>query len=191
MTNVFPNYFDSVKSNFSELHLYFPEDYSVRVLQIGVYTGDASLFLLQAFANHKDFLLVDVDTWKTGDSKEMSHLNFREVEVMYLERTELARNAGRLITHKMKSDVFFALNSESFDLVYVDGSHECGQIVKDAINAFDCLKEGGLLAFDDYLGAKTKPFNQRPQFAIDLFLQIVGERAKKTIDNYKLCIEKI
>lgn len=40
--------------------------------------------------------------------------------------------------------------AESFDLVYVDGSHMCADVLFDALLAFELLRPGGVIVFDDY-----------------------------------------
>jgi hypothetical protein len=89
--NSFPNYFNHVAHNFDGNHLKFETHQGLRFLQIGVYAGDASVFLLQKFSNLDDFILTDVDTWAAGDSQEMRELDFAEIEKYYLDRTKQER----------------------------------------------------------------------------------------------------
>ena len=58
--NSFPNYFNHVAHNFDGNHMKFETHQGLRFLQIGVYTGDASVSLLQKFSNLDDFILTDV-----------------------------------------------------------------------------------------------------------------------------------
>ena len=50
----------------------------------------------------------------------------------------------------MFSDNFFAKNNDVFDLIYVDGSHEPEDVIKDLNNSFDVCKIGGIIWVDDY-----------------------------------------
>lgn len=59
-------------------------------------------------------------------------------------------------THRMTSDEFFAQNDKSFDVIFIDGLHEYAQVHKDAVNALDCLNEGGWIAFHDLLPRNWK-----------------------------------
>lgn len=54
-------------------------------------------------------------------------------------------------THRMTSDEFFEQNSETFDIVFIDGLHEYEQVRRDAINSLACLAPGGFVAFHDFL----------------------------------------
>jgi predicted O-methyltransferase YrrM len=72
------------------------------------------------------------------------------------------------------SDAFFDLPHPMFDFVYVDGSHETHQVMRDAVNAERVLKPGGILAFDDYMWGGASRNIPRP--AIDAFLRCYEER---------------
>ncbi len=66
--------------------------------------------------------------------------------------------------------------SRSFDSIYIDGSHEATDVIADAILAFELLRKGGIIAFDDYLWGGPVP-QQRdllstPKIAIDTFTNI-------------------
>lgn len=189
--NSFPNYFNHVAHNFDGNHLKFETHQGLRFLQIGVYTGDASVYLLQKFSNLDDFILTDVDTWAAGDSQEMRELDFTEIEKYYLDRTKQARELGRCFSMKTTSDLFFANNREKFNFIYIDGNHEVIQLLKDGLNAFECLEIGGMLAFDDYLGATNKPPHEQPKFALDVYLSILNGKVEVVINNYQLWVRKV
>jgi|688.fasta_scaffold557750_2 hypothetical protein len=187
----FPDYFRDVSQNFNLLEGQFAKLEMISFLQVGAYTGDASTWLLNKYANHQNFHLTDVDTWGQGDSVEMSALNFANIEKLYLQRTEVFRIAGRLQSVKATSDEFFQRNIKVFDFIYIDGNHDPAQVIKDGINGFACLRLGGVLAFDDYLGAINLPINQRPKMAIDFFMSLYSERIEVLESGYQLWIKKI
>jgi predicted O-methyltransferase YrrM len=53
----------------------------------------------------------------------------------------------------MTSDDFFKQNTETFDLVFIDGLHEAPQVYKDIVNALEVLNEGGIIVCHDMLPA--------------------------------------
>jgi hypothetical protein len=112
--NNFPEYFNEVSFNFEVKQMDFEGVKDLKFLQIGVYTGDASLYLLKKYSQRSNFILTDVDTWLAGDSKEMQELNFYSIEQFYLERTSSARESGRLVSIKTTSDQFFATNNQKY-----------------------------------------------------------------------------
>jgi predicted O-methyltransferase YrrM len=57
-------------------------------------------------------------------------------------------------------------DGETFDLIYIDGSHAALDVMTDAVLCWRLLAPGGLMIFDDY-----RDFESRP--AIDAFVSLV------------------
>jgi predicted O-methyltransferase YrrM len=140
-----------------------------RFLQIGAYCGDASVWLAENILTGENTRLVDVDTWQGSNEIDHQPINFDDVFAFYKSR--IPRNVQTFIG---TSDAFFGLTHPPFDFIYVDGSHETHQVLRDAVNAERLLKPGGLLAFDDYMWGGAARNIPRP--AIDAFLRCYEER---------------
>ncbi|MEO1200552.1 MAG: class I SAM-dependent methyltransferase [Pseudomonadota bacterium] len=54
-------------------------------------------------------------------------------------------------THRMTSDAFFATNTETFDVVFIDGLHIYDQVRRDIDNALGVLAPGGVIGLHDCL----------------------------------------
>jgi len=54
-------------------------------------------------------------------------------------------------THLMTSDAFFEQNKETFDVIFIDGLHHGGQVLKDIENSLLVLNEGGTIFCHDML----------------------------------------
>ena len=52
-------------------------------------------------------------------------------------------------TWKMTSDEFFKVNQHKFDIIFIDGNHECQQVLRDMTNARRCLLPGGTIVMHD------------------------------------------
>jgi SAM-dependent methyltransferase len=52
-------------------------------------------------------------------------------------------------THRMTSDEFFAQNSDTYDIVFVDGDHTAVQTLKDVDNALKVLSPNGTIVLHD------------------------------------------
>ncbi len=63
---------------------------------------------------------------------------------------------------------------EFLDFVYIDGSHYSRDVLADAINAFYCLKEEGIMCFDDY----EPQTNEEESYAV-----------KTAVDAFELCFK--
>lgn len=55
------------------------------------------------------------------------------------------------LTHEMTSDEFFAQNTKTFDIVFVDGLHLEEQSTKDILNSLKVLNKGGSIVVHDCL----------------------------------------
>lgn len=188
----FPNWFKDAKTDKAfERHLWRIEDKPAKVLQIGVYTGDATEFLLTEILKNKKSVVFDVDTWGGSDETDHEGLNFNEIEYYYDERHSEAIASGRLKKFKGTSDEFFKQNTERFDFIYIDGDHHGTQIVKDAINAWACLNINGVLAFDDYLWWDSHSANDLPKAAIDAWLLAHTNRLLRLETGGQVWIEKL
>lgn len=62
---------------------------------------------------------------------------------------------GSAATHKVTSDAFFAANRDTFDVVFIDGLHQCDQVLRDIHNALGVLNPGGVVVVHDCLPANA------------------------------------
>ena len=83
-----------------------------------------------------------------------------------------------------------------FDLVYVDGSHQAPDVLSDAVLAFQLLRIGGIMIFDDYLW-RLEPDGRQdllnmPKPAIDSFVNIFQRklRVMHGLPLWQLYLEK-
>ena len=166
----FPDWFSAyAKPNFEKYllplagrdHLYF--------LQIGAYTGDASLWLVQnVLTGEWNCELIDIDTWLGSDEEVHETINFVDVYKTYKERMKPYPQVTSIINSSFNTLQFL---QKSFDFVYVDGDHTAAGVLLDAELSWYRLKPGGLLAFDDYQWGAHLPASKSPKLGIDLFLE--------------------
>jgi len=147
---------------------------NVQALQVGAYTGDASVWLLDNILTGPGARLIDVDPW-TGTANEGIHgaLDWGEVYDHYRSRTR----GRRVLSVRLGSDQFFDMmvpGPNIFDFVYVDGDHRTEQVKRDILNADRVLKIGGILGLDDYVW--NAGHDDVPKHAIDWFFAEHGER---------------
>lgn len=142
----------------------------IKALQIGAYTGDATVWLFENVLTHPESSLTDVDTWEGSDEQAHSLLNWKSVEDTYDSKTTKYAEASSLRKVKSTSDEFFASNKDIYDFIYVDGDHTAASVLKDGINAIKFLAPGGVIAFDDYMWRSGKGPTYDPYPAIDAIL---------------------
>lgn len=168
----YPNWFlqGGAMSNFAK-HLPELLDRPISALQVGAYTGDATVWLFENIIKHNEkSSLVDVDTWGGSDEPAHKDMDWKSVEDVYDVKTKGYLESGQLCKVKSTSDEFFNANDASYDFIYVDGDHTAASVLKDGVNAVKYIKNGGILAFDDYMWRSGKGPSYDPYPAIDAIM---------------------
>jgi hypothetical protein len=95
-----------------------------------------------------------------------------EMRPRYVENVKRSGSCDKVTNLQGRSqDVLRNLPRESFDIIYIDGSHMTQDVMIDAVLAYDLLKPGGLMIFDDYAALIWLwPKDIRPKQAIDAFV---------------------
>jgi predicted O-methyltransferase YrrM len=184
----FPNWFEGQQYNFEEQLSHLKGLPDLRFLQIGAYTGDASVWLCENILTDRTSILIDVDTWAGSDESEHSRIDFEKVLSYYEARIVKYQKVVRL---KMTSDKYFTGEiAAKFDFIYIDGDHTAAQVERDAENAWKLLKSGGILAFDDYQWGRDLPPDTTPKPAIDKFLLDKQDEYVQLVDSYQVWLRK-
>jgi predicted O-methyltransferase YrrM len=184
----FPNWFDGQRYNFEDQLTHLADRPDLRFLQIGAYTGDASVWLCENILTNPTSVLIDVDTWEGSDESEHSKIDFDRVLAYYEARITKYQKVIRL---KMTSDKYFTGEiAAKFDFIYIDGDHTAAQVERDAENAWKLLKSGGIIAFDDYLWGQDLPEHTTPKPAIDRFLLTHTNEYQILVDSYQVWLRK-
>ena len=166
------------------------KDIEVRFLQIGAYTGDASVWIATNILTHPNSVLVDIDTWEGSEEPSHKAMNWKTVEQFYDFKTSESRANRKILKIKNTSDWFFKNNLEKFDFIYVDGDHTAQGVIKDALNSFECLKPNGIIAFDDYMWSAGLGPTKEPKMAIDAFYSIYEEHLEVLVKDYQFWFRK-
>ena len=64
----------------------------------------------------------------------------------------------------------------SYDIIYIDGSHESFDTLEDLVLSSRLLKENGLMIMDDYQHYANRRLFDRPKFAMDAFYATFHEQ---------------
>lgn len=163
----------------------------VKFLQVGAYTGDASLWLMENVLTHPDAVLVDIDTWEGSDEPVHHKLDWVSVEDAYDDKVGEYVKQGKIVKFKGTSDEFFKQNQDTFDFIYVDGDHTSYGVIKDAVNSYEVLNEDGIIAFDDYEWSAGLGRHKEPRMAIDAFLNIYLDKVRVIFKEYQCWARKV
>jgi predicted O-methyltransferase YrrM len=174
------DYVSSVQSSWQGLLEELRGRPNLRVLEIGSYEGRSAIWFLENVVTDPSATLTCVDPWW-----------WREDELRFDHNLLVSGHAARVTKLKGPSDeVLPPLPHDSFDLIYVDGSHRAMNVLMDGALAWQRVKPGGMVIFDDYRWDPHKPAHERPEPAIDLLLELLDGRHELLLKEYQLAIRK-
>ena len=184
----FPNWFEGQKYNFEKHLERFKGLPNLKFLQLGVYTGDATVWLCDNILTGDGSLLRDVDTWQGSEEREHDSIDFNKVFETYIAKTY----GKPRLHHEMTTKEFFNLTKfGKYDFIYIDADHTADAVASDAEYAWELLKKGGILAFDDYMWGQDMKPELTPRPAIDNFLEFHEGEYNILTKEYQVWIEKL
>lgn len=152
----------------------------VKMLEIGSFEGRSTVWFLENILTEQGAEITCVDVFSEP-----------RWELRFDHNIRVSGLGGKVRKLKGRSeDLLPELPRASYDIIYVDGSHEAGAVLMDALLSWTLLKPGGLLLFDDYRWEPEKKSSQRPQMAIDLFLESFAGRFELVHQDYQVVIRK-
>lgn len=124
------------------------------ILEIGSWEGRSSVFFLNFFKKSKlhcvDTWLGSIEQFKGTQSIENEHNKNKMSKVEENFDYNLKLFTERYKKNKITSDEYFNKNSFFYDLIFIDGLHYFDQVIRDAENSVNFLKQNSYLLFDDY-----------------------------------------
>jgi predicted O-methyltransferase YrrM len=127
-------------------------------LEIGALYGGSSVYILEEFCKEE------------GSHHFIMDINYNDYIKNNIEpyKNKLTYLLGE------SSDSFKTLNykdekKEFLDIVYIDGNHLSKYVLEDAVNSFYCLKNNGVMIFDDFGGGLEQEKHLQVKTAVDSF----------------------
>ena len=157
-------------------------------MQLGAYTGDASVWMLN---NLGEIELTDVDTWEGSDEEAHESIDFDEVYNIYCNKVERFNNVSHFRTTTQEFLINKRNRSYSFDFIYIDADHTAAGALLDAELSWRLLKSGGIMAFDDYTWGDHLPAYLTPKLGVNLFLHRHQGKYELLVMNSQVWIKKL
>jgi predicted O-methyltransferase YrrM len=173
------------------------------VLEIGSFEGLSTTYIIRQCTAFGALDIHCIDTW--AGAVDLPPQAMARVEDRFDENVNLAiaRASAPVRVRKIKRRSALALAAHiasgelPFDLIYVDGSHTAADVMIDAVLAFQLLRVGGVMIFDDYLWSMepalfVDPLNT-PKPSIDAFVAAFMRKVRVLpgLPNAQCYVEKI
>jgi predicted O-methyltransferase YrrM len=158
----------------------------LRYLEIGVFEGRSALWMLENVLTHPESRLTAIDLFSG------------ELEARWRRNLERSGAAEKVTTIVGPSQIELRkLPLESYDVIYIDGAHVAPAVLADGVLAWQVLKDGGLLIFDDYgwtgypgPSESSTPDELRPRAAIDGFVTAFRNSMELVHRDFQLLVRK-
>lgn len=155
----------------------------LRGLEIGCFEGRSTTWFLDHVLTSKESELFCCDSFEGG--VEHQEFEMEEIERRFHKNVAASESFASVSVLKGNSvDVLPKLLAEgckeTFDFVYVDGSHQAADVLFDLTLSIELARVGGLIICDDYLWemktAGVADILMSPKLAIDSFVNINRRR---------------
>lgn len=139
----------------------------LRYLEVGLFEGQSAFWVIDNILTHPTSHLTGIDPFFDTDSDGYAlPAGEKYKDVFYSNLSASGAKERATIIEGFSQVELRKLPLNSFDIIYIDGSHAKADVLEDAILSWRLLKEGGVLIFDDYYYTKA---------AIDIFYSCFGE----------------
>jgi len=190
MTNFTQDWFSHNIENFKAIKGMLPVCNSI--LEIGCFEGRATCWMLEHMLSPNGQITA-VDTFK--GSEEHTNIVLDNMYERWQANVDMVKLPGQhVIPYKGTSYKMLAhliAEGSKFDFIYVDGSHTAYDVMTDACMAWEMLKHGGIILFDDYLWADMPGLLHRPKLGIDYFTTLFSEQNQLVLMGYQLGLRKL
>ena len=158
-----------------------------RCLEIGCFEGRSAVWMVQNLLNAEGHLYC-LDTWKGGpkgtdmvavENRFLNNTKPFSSQITVLKGTSFEGLVGLL-----------AKEQETFDFIYIDGSHTAWDVLADCVLAWRLLKVGGIMAMDDYMWGKDTLGDRSPFPAVNAFLETHGRFLNVLHKDYQVWVKK-
>jgi predicted O-methyltransferase YrrM/glycosyltransferase involved in cell wall biosynthesis len=173
-----------------------------RILEIGSFEGRSACYLIENCSKNLPVEIYCIDTWEGGIEHAKDSMGVVERRFDHNVMVAKQHASHHVSVKKFKKPSMQALTEiiarreAPFDLIYVDGSHQAPDVLSDAVLAFQLLRIGGIMIFDDYLW-RLEPDGRQdllnmPKLAIDSFINIFQRklRVMHGLPLWQLYLEK-
>lgn len=170
----------------------------LRILEVGVFEGRSTCWLLQNHCKTPESSIVAIDSFQGGiehQGMELGTLRKRfEANIATVESpAQVEIREGFSLPQLAK---LIAEGYQRFDFISIDASHKAPDVLGDAVLGFELLKPGGVMAFDDYIWSPMRPGTENPlllpKAAIDAFTTLFSQKIRiiPNLPLYQLYIQK-
>ena len=140
---------------------------NLNYLEVGPFEGRSFFWLLDNILTDPSTKATAIDVFEKGTSTHYQG----KFEKRFRKNARISgRNDSITIIKGYSQEELRPLPLDSFDVIYIDGSHAASDVLADMTLSWGLLKTGGIMILDDYRWNAGWPYALRPAFAINSFI---------------------
>jgi predicted O-methyltransferase YrrM len=160
-------------------------------LEIGSWEGRSTCWMLDNILTHESSKITCIDTFEGSVEHEGLDKEFlNSIESTFdlnISKTNRIKQVEKCIG--ISQEVLRQFSANTYDFLYIDGSHMAPDVLEDALLGWRLIKVGGIIIFDDYEWQAHPPTHD-PKLAVDAFLSVFRDKIKLLYKGYQVVIEK-
>jgi len=115
------------------------------ILDLGSVQGTGTAYFADNFLENENSTVTYLHPHSNNDIQYSQNSEF-----IFEFNISNCKNSNKITTHKISSDVFFENNTKSYNLIYIDGSHDIEIMKRDIEKSFQYLEQNGILWINNY-----------------------------------------
>jgi hypothetical protein len=165
---------------------------SLKCLEIGSFEGRSTVYLLDHVLTDPESSIDVIDTFDGSAHEEgMKGLNLNNLLDCFKYNTRHHSRKVNILQGPSNKVLPTLDLVETYDIIYIDGSHRAQDVLFDAVLCHRLLKQYGLLIFDDYLWEGNTQKYHRPKIAIDAFISTHENLYEILWSDYQVICKKL
>lgn len=199
-------WFDMIRSDWEELTVSLRKE-KLRILEVGVFEGASTTWILDNLMNHPESSLTVIDSFAGGmEHREEQQVptpdgdgdggryKLESLESRFWSNVNKCRHVAKMRMIKAFSDdALMALRQEraEFDFIYIDASHVAVDVLHDAVLCWRMLQVQGTMVFDDYTWKGYNEECYNPRVAILSFLRCAAPELRARETQSQMWVTKV
>lgn len=150
----------------------------VRFLEVGSYEGRSALWMLENVLTGPGSHIDCVDPWENNG--ELPGVEMDAVHAIFAVNIEPYSLRANVTRETLIGAIRFASDNlcGNYDFVYIDGSHRAADVLTDSAIAWQLLKVGGIMAWDDMGWRRDGSDWDHPATAVIAFMACLRDRVQ-------------
>lgn len=160
-------------------------------LELGTWQGESAEWMLENVFTHREARYCCVDTFEGSEEHKLAGMDCSTLETDTRERLRRFGHRAQIFKGLSHAAMKTMFSRDQFDFIYVDAAHDAMNVMRDSVLAFDLLKPGGVILWDDYgWHVFTDPVDC-PQMAIDAFIGCYAKQLEVIGMGWQVAAKKL